>query len=79
MIHRYQQMQQQLQQGVRALPPTSESPERIESPRPEARTLLTSFDATSISKKLETGGWDVMLSESSDSENEGATPKVSFS
>jgi hypothetical protein len=55
--------------GLRALPPVTAS----DAPKPESRTP---FDATAISKSLGAGGWDVLLSESSDSDNEGATPKV---
>jgi hypothetical protein len=63
--------------GIRALAAVSE-PERTESPKPDSRATLTNFDASAISKKLETGGWEVCLSENSDSENEGDTPKVKF-
>jgi hypothetical protein len=69
--------------GIRALPPAVSSPQSCDSPRPETpkpdvRTPITNFDAATISKKLETGGWDVMLSESSDSENDGDMPRVSY-
>ena len=49
------------------------------SPTSDSRVPISTFDASAISKTLGSGvGWDVLLSESSDSENEGVLPKVSF-